>query len=396
MATNPTETGRTNGASDANPAEAKAATTQDAMLASLGRLLANGGKGLSMAGAAMVKAMLPLLAIYATGAVDDGQEGTEGEGKDDAAALKARQARIVSAAGTKALLELIEVASRVRPLTPDSQPFLAYRDGRAQAPNIEQILSLGLVAMALFARSGDADEPEKGDEEPAPAPETFDRVTYVAVAPGEYQAMSGPMTPAEIRRYAMRERSYSQPQLAMLARRDNSFSVLPASAGSGSAMMMAANQRPTAEQYGRLMLAARSSGQCGCGCGGACGCGSGSGGPTGSCPTCGTGGAFIFPPARLDADGNCRKFTSVSCDTQTRIRECFKIALCDLMRCVGDQVCEDGMFSGQKPDLVKCLEGFVCSLLTCLPEAICPPPPASDICITVPVSDCDCNYAVGS
>jgi hypothetical protein len=105
----------------------------------------------------------------------------------------------------------------------------------------------------------------------------------------------------------------------------------------------------------------------------------------------------VFPPARYDADGKCKSVLSISCETKSRVRECFKQSLCDLLRCVGEEVCEDGRFAkAKKPDLGKCLEGFVCSLLTCLPEAICPPPPPSTVCLNQPVSDCDCNYAVGS
>ncbi|MBJ3764450.1 hypothetical protein ILP92_17070 [Maribius pontilimi] len=138
---------------------------------------------------------------------------------------------------------------------------------------------------------------------------------------------------------------------------------------------------------------------CGCGCGGGghhagpCGCGCG-----------GTGQGMHFPPARYRDDGSCAPLAEISCDTRWRIRECFKVAFCDLLRCMAEEYCEDGRFvteaganAAREPDLGRCLEGFVCSILSCLPEAICPPPPRKETCCHPPgpAQDCRCNFAVG-
>ena len=261
---------------------------------------------------------------------------------------------------------------------------------------MRHILSLAIAAYALFqcASHGDGNN---GDGENPKAP-SGQNVAYIAVAPGEYQYVSGPLSPTQIRRSAMRERAYGQPQLAMLARRDNRFEVMPETGGGQSAMMMRGPM--TAEQYGRQALGARGMGMGmshgGCGCGGSCG-GSGSCGC--GCSSCGTGGGFAFSPARRKEDGECDSLFKISCETKWRVRECFKHSLCDLLRCVGDKLCEDDKLSTTVTPgkaLVECLEGFVCSLVNCLPEAICPPPPPSSVCITQTLNDCDCNFAVGS
>ena len=102
--------------------------------------------------------------------------------------------------------------------------------------------------------------------------------------------------------------------------------------------------------------------------GSACGCG-GARSSSGGCARCGGGGVRHFPPARYNEDGSCAPITSISCDTRWRVRECFKVAFCDLLRCLGDQLCdESGRFDeANKPDFGACLETFVCSVVTCLP-----------------------------
>lgn len=204
----------------------------------------------------------------------------------------------------------------------------------------------------------------------------------------------------------MRERSYGQPQLAMLAYRSNEFSTMPAGArpvSSGHAELAAPM---TAQQYGLMALATNRVGLARGGCGCACGCAGGRGISGCSecrgecncgCSSC-QSGARVFPPARRNEKGECESLFSISCETKWRLRECFKQSLCDLLRCVGDELCdEDGrIVQGKKPDLGKCLEGLVCSLVDCLPEAICPPPPPSTLCITQTLSDCDCNFTVRS
>jgi hypothetical protein len=228
---------------------------------------------------------------------------------------------------------------------------------------------------------GDDDRPSDEPQEPPPAvvpPEQT--LLYVATAPGEYAIHSGPLTPREIRRSAMRQRSYAPPAPMMLVSHSNARQLKLA---------------PAAEATMQETVAVGTYTGCGCGrasTGVGCGCGAG----------------VSRSPARYRADGSCESITTVSCDTRWRIRECFKVALCDLLRCLGDELCEDGRLAANaKPDFGRCLETFVCSLVTCLPDAICPPPdrPGSPCCVrpqaaacgSARLSDpaCECNYAVG-
>lgn len=335
-----------------------------------------GGAAAASAAAFAYRAALPLMALYAA-------RGGDGIDESDATPdeIKARNRATAKAAGTKALIELIEIASVTHPLYEGSTPYVSRNDGVFQAPHMRHILALAQAAMALFARDDGKDPDDSGAE---PPPDPRQSVAYIAVAPGEYQYVSGPLSPTAMRRSAMRERSYGQPQLAMLARQSNQYSVQSASGPGDAAHAM------TAQQYGRQALSrdGMAGARSGCGCGGSCGSSAACG-----CASCG-GGAVQFPPARRDEDGACGSLFSISCDTKWRLRECFKQSLCDLLRCLGDQICDDGKFASQ-PDLGECLEGFVCSLVTCLPEAICPPPPPSTVCLTQAPDDCGCNFAVG-
>jgi hypothetical protein len=174
----------------------------------------------------------------------------------------------------------------------------------------------------------------------------------------------------------MRERSYNAPQPAMLARSSGGLKIVAASQGAAAAPRMT-SQYPSTAAAPVSMHPVHS--KCGCGRGGSCSCGGHHG--------------RSFAPARYDEDGNCASPYDVSCDTQWRIRECFKIAFCDLIRCFGEELCEDGKFK-EEPDFGACLEGFLCSLVNCLPEAICPPEKPEFCCTALPEPSWDCNYAV--
>ena len=196
----------------------------------------------------------------------------------------------------------------------------------------------------------------------------------------------------------MRQRSLNPPQQAMLA-----YSGDPASIVAARSMTARAGRTGTRLSVvpARAAAGAAAARTGGCGCGGgkpasSCGCGGtaaragcscGSGG--GAC-SCGGAGRH-FPPARRDEDGKCANIFEISCETRWQIRECFKVAFCDLLRCVGDELCE-----AEEPELRECLEDFLCSFIKCLPDAICPPPECCEPCC--PADDepsCHCNFAVG-
>jgi hypothetical protein len=127
---------------------------------------------------------------------------------------------------------------------------------------------------------------------------------------------------------------------------------------------------------------------CGGGCGDDCGCG---------CSGC----SKSEPRTKTYDSEKCPTF-SISCETKDALRECVKVALCDLLRCVSGTLCPDGRFdsdifdSTKNPDigkqLIDCVGQAACSFMHCLPDALCPP-----ACDDKPDSHVDClpcGYAV--
>lgn len=138
--------------------------------------------------------------------------------------------------------------------------------------------------------------------------------------------------------------------------------------------------------------APRREASCGCGCGG-------------------RGGCRSTALARTKTYGDCAPWKP-SCETQDALRECAKVALCDLLRCVSEVLCPDGKFdvanfrnqdhlvAGNEAaapkapigeQLVNCVGQALCSFMHCLPDALCPEPcPPGD----VPIDCLPCDYAV--
>jgi hypothetical protein len=369
-------------------------------------LRVGGSAGFALA-AATLRRLMPAIEVYAGPEAQQRAMAAAEMGagrKTGAFGLDRRQQAILVAAGTKALLELLEITSVTHPVYADAPAFRARDDkGEAQAPHLLHLMSLVAACREYFGFDG--------DEVPQPQPQTqiaADRtVLYLATAPGEYAAVSGPQSPIMIRRAAMRQRSYSPPQPAILSNATQPVTQ-PLRMGAASQPMMimrspamsAAPQRtgvrvvPLQASYGPR--APQKMGDGGCGCGGSAQA------PSGSGSGCGCGcqsgpqahGATGASPARYREDGRCAPLWDISCDTRWRLRACVKTALCDMLRCMADEVCEDGRFAPD-PDLGACLEGFVCSLLHCLPDALCPPAQPEPCCLDQGAGSCSCNFAVG-
>lgn len=343
-----------------------------------------------------VRTAMPMIEMYAAMRVSDVQLEQDDVGGTPAPQfldLTPQQAEVVKFAGTKVATEMLEIASITHPIYEGAAPYSALGiEGKQQAPHIRHVFSLYLAGKDYF-NFGE-------DEVPAPNPEIpiaqFNEqksVAYLAVAPGEYVQSPGPLTPIAMKRAASRQRTYQEPEPAMLRSNNQPISQPLVMGRSGQAVMASTVVPISAAQGSNAYVSApaRTAPQSSCGYGGGCGCGGGS-----DCG-CGCGhthGHRNFPPTRYNDDGTCAPLGKVSCDTQWRVRECFKIAFCDMLRCLADEVCEDGQFA-QEPDAGKCLEGFVCSLLHCLPDAICPPPEKDDCCAAAPEPSCNCNFAVG-
>ena len=124
---------------------------------------------------------------------------------------------------------------------------------------------------------------------------------------------------------------------------------------------------------------------CGCGCGG-------------------RGGCARTAMTRTKTYGDCPPWKP-SCETQDALRECAKVALCDLLRSVSEVLCPDGRFdlanfnqpsAVNQPSIGEQLANSVgqalCSFMHCLPDALCP----TDDCgsAATPVDCLPCDYAV--
>lgn len=125
----------------------------------------------------------------------------------------------------------------------------------------------------------------------------------------------------------------------------------------------------------------------------------------GGCPGCGcaplpAAATTTKQVARYDEKGNCESIFTISCETSWRVRECFKTAFCDFLYCVGENLCDDGKFKRNEESndvefgeiLGSCLEVFVCSMVKCLPVAICGPRPGP-VC-PPPCPTLECDFAV--
>jgi hypothetical protein len=331
-------------------------------------MLRAGGAAAGTITIAGIRAAMPALEFYSGMRVDS----MEHAGPADAVGLTRGERLVLKAAGVKALRELIEFTSVAYPAYKGAPAFVAIRDGEPQAPHLVHLLSLAIAAQHYF---------EARDETPPPpkAPPPSGTIAFLAVAPGEFAAHSGPLTPIEIRRSAMRHRSYAPPETAMMMRGSDPAVVGPASVPGRSPMIA---------RYPALASGAPAAAKAS-----PCGCGGTGHGCCGGAHDCGCGTHRHFPPARYNEDGTCAPVWQVSCDTTWRIRECFKIAFCDLLRCMSEEICEDGRLV-EDPDLGPSVEKFLCSFLACLPDAICPPPEPA-CCQIGPPHDCGCNFAVG-
>ncbi len=318
---------------------------------------------------AVIETLMPLVEAYA-GRVNI--EAAQLQTRGRIGIFTAGEEAALAAAGRKAFAETVQYTSR-HYAAAGAQPFEAIaEDGKVKTPDALQLLSLVKAANAFVAGSG--------EREPAQAPEP-PQVVLLAVKPGEYPYADAPLTPAEARRAAYMQRIETPPPQAMLMSQPGGASAIVPVQSSGQAAMMRASSHAHGSGYGSAMsLPGAGYGAAGGGCG---------------CAACAGGRAgFAFPDARYKEDGSCKSILSISCETQWRLHECFKIALCDALRCIGGELCEDGRFK-PNPDFKPCLEQFVCTLVACLPEAICPTDSPQACCLPGDAVSCGCNFAVG-
>jgi hypothetical protein len=291
--------------------------------------------------------VLPLIEGYAQSRDPSKPDITKG-GKLN---FSADEVKVLKSAGAKLAYELIECSSKVYPVMEDVEPYKAQKDPETNlypAPKLCQILSLFRAGQGILGPwIQKKPEPQAIDQFNLAAQKTDTTarpVLLTAVAPGVYAPFEGPFTPLQIRRSAMSQQLYYTKQQQTMA--------------SGTSAVSAVESR-TVES---------------------------------SC-CCGTHPS-ASSMARYEETGECADLFSISCETQWRIRNCFKEMLCDILYCIGSNMCEDGHFNDDADlgDILgDCFETALCSLVRCLPDAICGPrPPICD----KPKPSIECNFAV--
>lgn len=133
-----------------------------------------------------------------------------------------------------------------------------------------------------------------------------------------------------------------------------------------------------------------------------CGCGQRYAAPMGpSSGGCGCGQSYAMqrvdePQTATDSKDCDVDFFSISCETQKRLKACIKGAVCELLWSMDGVLCPDGKPADFKNIdtgalLTEAVGSFACSLVRCVPEALCPP--RIDDCAPAP-TDPLCNFAV--
>ena len=378
---------------DARSAAKKKRAQRMRMLEQSMSFLNTAAKGGRKALNSSLKGAMPLFEAYSGTCVREFQQ-------DDAAPEGLRildldhgQSQVVKAASTKLFHEMLEITSVTHPVYEGAPAYAMTVDGNRQIPHLIHFIALGAAASELFDRE-EEDPPKPPEPEIAPPDQA---VAYISVAPGEYAVATGPQSPSQIRKAAMRERSYSPPPMAIMASNNQpvvySGNAVQSRGHDTQVVPLAMQRQPVvgAMQQTGAMQAANTG--CGCepqkDCG--CGCGCKDGYHCGKCVH------HQFGPARNDKDGDCAPTRKISCETQWRMRDCVKFAFCDMLRCMSEEMCDDDCHFREEFDLGDCVEVFLCSLVSCLPEAICPPSkPETCCCDTRPDPGCGCNFAVGS
>jgi hypothetical protein len=323
------------------------------------------------------RTMLPMIEGYADSRVNaDGQETGEIE-SGSARKLSDGEWTVLKAAGAKLAFETIELASLAYPAVEGIEPYRAEKNketGQYPAPHLGQLLSVGLAVQQYMAVKQDDDCAKNEDvnsDELISLDNNANRrqpILLTAVSSDEYAYIQGPVEPVTIRRVAMNQRSLNQKSGAITGPQ---YYNQPASSSASQSMRQ---QQMTAN----TQLKASS---------------------PHVCSSCGGGQASFASSsnlARYDENGECASTSDISCETKWRLRDCFKVAVCELLTCIGEEFCEDGSFQtplGKTASevLKDCLGSAACSALQCVPNAICAPRP-DDSCIPPPALEC--NFAV--
>ncbi len=326
------------------------------------------------------RTMLPMIEGYAGSRVTvDGQETGVNENESESGSarkLSDGEWTVLKAAGAKLAFETIELASLAYPSVDGIEPYRAEKNketGQYPAPHLGQLLSVGLAVQQYMADKQDDDcaknEDVNSDELASLDNNAIRRqpILLTAVSSDEYAYIQGPVEPVTIRRVAMNQRSLNQKSGAITGPQYYNQTASSSASQSMRQQQMTANTQLQASSPH-------------------------------VCSSCGGQSSFASSSnvARYDEDGKCASTSDISCETKWRLRDCFKVAACEFLNCIGDEFCADGTFktpAGKSPSevLLGCLGSAACTALQCVPNAICAPRP-DDSCIPPPALEC--NFAV--
>lgn len=267
-----------------------------------------------------------------------------------------RERQVLRAAGTKLTFEAIELASLTDPVASEGEPYLAQRDpdtGRYPPPKLAHLLSLGMAAQRLWPEG----EAEKAGETDLRVVDQVQRdtvdvqpIVLAAAAPGRHIIYEEPVPAIHIQRAAMMNQYYGTGRSDVGAARHYS------TAGSGPGTTRSSSSAIVASRSAASTKAPVANGHThGCRCG---------------------GGGASQPMARYDEDGSCASLFTVSCESRWRLRNCLRTVICDMLYCLGQHICEDGTLKEEielGDALGDCLKAGLCSLVQCVPDALCGP-----------------------
>lgn len=302
--------------------------------------------------------LVPLASTYAHPA-GASEPGGEPSSSLPPTALTPAELATLGRATNKLVLESGELLLKSFPATPDGSRVEIARDANGNFP--EPTLAYLVAAAKGISHFLDARAAKLAQQADAASGAT-PTVTISTAA--------GPLPVNFLRMQAARPAS-SRIQPGTVSQRMN---IMPI--GSSASPFQARYTRASAAivQPSPASAVGRSGG-CGCGCGGS------------SVAT--TAVATPCRPAPAPAPpAQCGAFT-ISCDTKNQLAACLKVALCDLLRALGQEVCGPTLSTNSAAGRV--LRAAACSLFSCLPETLCPPPvPALP---PAQAGDC-CNFAV--
>lgn len=290
--------------------------------------------------------------------------------------LSDSEARALKVAASKLVTEAGKLLLANYPVTPQA----AALNGRATIDGAttgvgqfpEPSLAYVVAAVRAWRAHKDAQQQKRLQRLTAAQSATFTAAT------GQFAAR--PIAANELRLLAMNSATYPQQVHHTCATQPRAAAARASSYRASSDSV--ASRAPTSQAYGQ---------RCGC---------SGSGQNPAATPILTTTTTTAQPLDAFRAIDEDRGLLSMSPETKARLRECLASVTCELMLCLGDDVCVDGKVDfdrlADNERLADCLSRALCTVIQCIPAAICPPsaPALEPTCAPSQRPRLPCNFAV--